>query len=97
MLFATVLYVATYLGGCGWTIYAITVRMDVSFWKFSKNPPNSASVDDAMMFIMVLHSTCTGPIFGGITVISVLLMNLGQRKTSTWYTACLWFWDVGYI
>ena len=68
MLFATVLFVATGVGGYEWPISARAVRMDVAFWQFSNNPPNSASVADAMTFLMMLHSTCTGPFSGGIAL-----------------------------
>ena len=54
---ATVLYVATGTFGCGWTIYARDVLMDVTFWQFSNNLPNYASVTDAMTFFIMLHST----------------------------------------
>ena len=46
--------------------------MDVAFWKFSNNPPNHDSVTDAMAFLMIMHSTCTGPFSVGISVIGVL-------------------------
>ena len=39
--------------------------MYVAFWKFSNNPPNYASSDDVMTFLMILHPTCTGPFPGG--------------------------------
>ena len=52
--------------------------MDVTFWQFSNNPPNYASMDDAMTFLMMLHYTCTGPLSGGIHFIGVL--NFGLRK-----------------
>ena len=42
ILFYTVLYVATGVGGCGWTIYDMVVRMDVAYQKFSNNHPNYA-------------------------------------------------------
>ena len=47
-------------------------------WKFSNSPPNSAPVADAMKFLMMLHSTCTGPFYWGIYVIGVLYF--GPRK-----------------
>ena len=76
--FSTVLSVATGVGGCEWPISAWAVHMDVAFWQFSNNPHNYASVDDAMTFIMILHSTCTGPFPGGIYFIGVL--GFGPRK-----------------
>ena len=78
MLFAAVLSVVTSVGGCEWPISARAVHMDVAFWQFSNNPPNSASVADAMTFLMMLHSTCTGLFPGGIALIGVL--HFGSRK-----------------
>ena len=78
MLFASVLYVATDVGGCWSPISARAVRMDVNFWKFSDNPPNSASVDDAITLLIILQYTCTGPFSGGIDCIGVL--DFGPRK-----------------
>ena len=80
MLFVTVLSVATGSGGCGWSISDSLVRMDVAFCQFSNHPPNSASVYDDMTFLMMIHSTCTGLFYGGISVIGVLLMGLGPKK-----------------
>ena len=40
MLCVAELSVATGVGGCGWTIYAGVVHMEVVFWKFSNSPPN---------------------------------------------------------
>ena len=54
--------------------------MYVAFWQFSRNPPNLDSVADAMAFLMILHSTCTGLFYGGIAVIGVLLLDFGPRK-----------------
>ena len=78
MLFATVLSVATSVGGCECPISVMAVRMDVAFWKFSKNPPNSDSVADAMMFLVILYSTCNRTFYRGIYVIGVL--GFGPRK-----------------
>ena len=77
ILFAAVLSVATGFSGCGWTISARSVLVDIAFWKFSNNPPNSASVADAMTFIIVLHSTFTVPFSKGIYFIGVL--DFGPR------------------
>ena len=52
--------------------------MAVAFWQFSNNPPNSASVADAITFLIILHSTCTGLFSGGIACIVVL--EFGPRK-----------------
>ena len=54
--------------------------MDVPFWKFSTNPPNSASVAGVIKFLVILYSTFTGPFSGGIAVIGVLFLDLGPRK-----------------
>ena len=71
ILFSAALSVATGIGGCWWPIYAKTVIMDINYWQFSYNPPNSASIADAMKFLIVLYSTCTGPFYGGIACIGV--------------------------
>ena len=73
-----VLPVATGVGGCRWTIYYRAVLVEVAFWKFSNNPPSSVSVADTMTFLMMLHSTCTGPFYGGISWTRVL--KFGPRK-----------------
>ena len=78
MLFAAVFSVATGIVGCWWPIYARAVIMEVALWDFSNNPPNSASMDDAITFLMIMNSTCTGPFSGGIYCISVL--DFGPRK-----------------
>ena len=72
ILFAAVLSVATGVGGCYFPIFAKSVRMKVAFWKFSNRPPNYASVADAITFLVMLHSTCTGPLSVGISCIGVL-------------------------
>ena len=78
ILFAAVLSVATGVGGCWWSISARAVLMDIAFWRFSANAPNSDSVDDAMTVIIMLNFTCTGTFPGGISCISVL--GFGPRK-----------------
>ena len=78
ILFADVFSIAIVVGGCGWPIYARVVLMDVAFYQFSNNPPNSSSVADTMTFLIMLHSTCTGPFSGGIACIGVL--GFGPRK-----------------
>ena len=52
--------------------------MAVAFWQFSNNPPNSAFVDDSITFLVMLHSTCTGPFGEGIGCIGVL--DFGPSK-----------------
>ena len=52
--------------------------MDVALWQFSNNTPNSASVDDAIIFLIMMYSTYIGPLSGGISCIGVL--NFGPRK-----------------
>ena len=79
-LFSVVLSVATGVGDCRWLISSREICMDVDPWMFSNNPPNSASVADVMTFLMILNSTCTGPFYGGISVIGVLLLYFGPRK-----------------
>ena len=78
MLPAAVLYVSTCVGGCWWPISDKAVLMDVSFQKFSNNPPNYAPVADSITFIIMLHSTCTETFLGGIDYIVVL--DVGPRK-----------------
>ena len=80
MLFASVWPVATIIGGREWPIYSRAVLMDVAFWKFSNNPPNSISVADSIIFLMILHSTRTGRFSGGIDFIDKLFMDLETRK-----------------
>ena len=72
MLFAAVFSIATGVGGCWWTNSARAVLVDVAFWKFSNNPPNYASVDDAITLLVILYSTCTGPFWRVIDCIGVL-------------------------
>ena len=90
MLFASVLSVDTGVGGCEWPIYDRAVRMDVAFWQFSRNPPNSASVADAMTFLTLINSAYNVSFYGGIAVICVLDFGTRKRK-STYSTSCLWF------
>ena len=52
--------------------------MDIAFWQFSNNPPNSDHMPDAMTFLIILHSTCTGPFSGYIACIGVF--GFGYRK-----------------
>ena len=78
MLFAAVFSVATGVGGCEWLISASAVHMDVAFWQFSNNPPNSVSMSDVMTYLVILNSTCTGPFGGGIVCIGEL--DFGLRK-----------------
>ena len=72
MLFDAVLSFATSVGGSGWTISSRAVLMDAASWKFSNNPPNSASLADSMTFFTMLNYICTGPFFGGIAYNGVL-------------------------
>ena len=78
IMFAAVLSVATGVSGCWCPISAKSVRMEVTLWQFSNKLPNSASVADAITFLIILHSTCTGPLSGGISCIGVL--DFGPRK-----------------
>ena len=58
IVFSAVFYFAIGVGGCWWPIYARAVLMDVDIWKFSNNPPNYASVADAITFL-IMH-WCVG-------------------------------------
>ena len=78
IMFAAALSVAIGVGGCGWAVYDRAVLIDIAFWKFSNNPPNYDSMYNAMAFLIMLHSTCTGPFSGCITCIGVLYF--GPRK-----------------
>ena len=71
MLFSTVFSIAIGVVGCECPVSDRDVRVDVYFCQFSNNPPNSASVVDAMIFLTMLNSTCTGPFSGVIDFISV--------------------------
>ena len=72
ILFDTILSVVNGVGGFGWLISTRDVIMDVAFWQFSKNPPNSTSMADATKFLIMLHYTCTGTFSRGIACIGVL-------------------------
>ena len=93
MLFASVLYVATGVGGCRRPISARAVLIEVAFWQFSNDPLSSSSVADAMTFLTMLHFTCTGTFYGGIYFIGVL--DFGPRKVfSSGSASCIRFWYV---
>ena len=79
-LFSSAWSVATGIGGCWWNIYAREVHMDVAFWQFSNNLPNSSSVVDAMTFLIRMNSACTGPFSGYIDSLGVLYMDLSPRE-----------------
>ena len=83
MLFDAVLSIANGVGGCWWPIHVRAVLVAVYFWKFSNNPPNSASVADATTFLIMLHSAGNGPFSRGIDCISVLVFLLGKISTSS--------------
>ena len=89
MLFASVLSVATGVGGCWWPISSRAILVDVAFWQFSKISPNYASLAYSMTFLVMLHYTCTGPFFGGIAWIGVL--DFGTRKNIhlSWFVPLL--------
>ena len=78
ILFAAVFYIATGIGGCEWPIYAREVRMDVTFRQFSNHPPNSASLSDSMIFLIMLYYKWTDTFSGGIYCIGV--MDFGHIK-----------------
>ena len=83
MLFASVFSVTTGVGGCEWPISDGAVCMDIVFWQFSNNPPNSASVLDTMTFLIMMNYTCNGPFYGGIAFISVLDFDPRKKYPST--------------
>ena len=72
MLLAAVLSIFAGIGGCWWNVSARADLMAVVFWQFSDHPPNYASVYDAITFLIMLHSTCTGPFGRGIDCTSFL-------------------------
>ena len=78
MLFADALSIVIGVGGCWWPISDRAILIEVYFWQFSKNPPSSTSVADAIKFLMMMNSTYTGPFSGGISWIGVL--EFGPRK-----------------
>ena len=79
VLFADVLYISAGVGGFEWPIFDRSFHMDVTFWKFSNNPLNSASLYDSMKFLMILHSICSGPVSEGISFIDVFNFVRGKN------------------
>ena len=53
--------------------------MDVAFWQFSNHPPNNASVADAMIFIIMLNSTYTGPFPGPLLILMCWILFQGKN------------------
>ena len=80
MLFDAVFSVSTCVGGCRWTIYARAVLIAIDFLHFSNNFTNSASLDYAIKFLIILHYTCTGTFLGGFDCIGVL--DFGPSKNT---------------
>ena len=80
VIFDAVLSVATGVCGYGWPISSREVYMYVAFYNFTNHPPNSASVDDIMVFFVILYYTCKGMFPGGIAVVGVLLLGFGPKK-----------------
>ena len=74
MLFATVLYVATGVGGFVCHISTRVVRVEVVFWQFSNIPPNSASVVEVMTLRMILNYTFIGSFTWGIAEIGFFFL-----------------------
>ena len=72
MLFVAILSVVAGDSGCWCPIFAKAVRVEVAFCWFSNKSPSSDSMNDAITFLMMLHSTCIGPFSGGISYIGVL-------------------------
>ena len=79
MLFVTAFFVTRNVGDCGWTIYARAVLIDFVFRKFSNNPPNSASMAEAMTFIVMLYYTCNGQFTRVIDCINGLNFVPGEK------------------
>ena len=79
MVFAAVSSVSTGVGGCEWPISARALQMDVAFWQFSNNFPNSASIADAVTYFMIMHSTCTGQFYGFIFLLVCLICASGSN------------------
>ena len=71
MLLAAVFSISTGVGGCWCPISARAVLVEVAFWQFKKKSPNSTSMADAISFLVMLHSTSTGPLSGAVSCISV--------------------------
>ena len=69
ILFAALLSVSTIVGGCGWSVSARLVQMDVSSWQVSKDPPNSDSVDYFMTFLVIINSTCMVHFLGALPLL----------------------------
>ena len=51
---------------------------------FSNNPPTSASVADAMKFLMILYSTCIGSFWREVTIIGVLDFETRKNIRLLW-------------
>ena len=62
MIFTIELYVATGVGGCGWSITAMVVRIEMVFLKISNINPSSVSVAEAMKLCTILNLICNGPL-----------------------------------
>ena len=99
LIFAEVMPVPTGVGGYGWPVSSrLVVRMDAAFWQFSKNTPNSNSVDDVMMFVIILYFACNGPfLWGRCFYWCVIDWFWSKGSISTCSDTCLWFWDIGFI
>ena len=78
ILFYDIFSISTGVGGCGWTISDMEVCTYVAFYQFSNNPPNSASVADAIIFLITMNYKFTSPFYGSIGCIGVL--DFGPRK-----------------
>ena len=78
MLFSAILSVSAGVGGCEWPISDRAIFTAVDFWKFSNNPPNYASMADAITFLIMLHATCNGSFWGAVDCIGVL--DFSPRK-----------------
>ena len=68
--------------------------MDVAFWQLSNNPPNYDSVADAMTFLIMMHSTCTGSFYGSLLVLlcwSLVLMYYASKYMRRIITLLLYY------
>ena len=77
MLFEAIFSVATGVGGCEWPIYDSSIRMDVTFWKFSYNSP--------IMIILMIPWDLSLCCILGITCSSVLGFGPRGKNCLIWF------------
>ena len=56
------------------------VTYECCLFEFSNDPTNSDSVADSITFLIILHSTCTGPFSWFIAIIDMLLLDFWPSK-----------------